>query len=274
MGRIFQKHVEPKIETMKKTMILIASTVLSVLALNAQNLLINGDFEAGTLQPWWVFVDASAAAAVVDSSNNSVNYAEISNPGSNTYDIQLIQELSEDQIAELGDNINKTYYLTFDAIVPEERNCNLFLGEIGGSWTNLANGIVFTFVPEQTTYSASIKITQVFDAMKFGLEIGISSVPVEFDNFMLSMETPISVDHIQPGSGKYKIFPNPATEMLNVTVMNGTLVSLYSLTGLLIESKTAVLNSVKFDISDLNSGIYLISIQFDNSGVIDRISIP
>lgn len=259
---------------MKKTLILIASTVLSVLALNAQNLLINGDFEEATLQPWWVFVDASAAAADVDSSNNSVNYAEISNPGSNTYDIQLIQELSEDQIAELGDNINETYYLTFDAIVTEERNCNLFLGEIGGSWTNLANGIVFTFVPEQTTYSASIKITQVFDAMKFGLEIGTSSVPVEFDNLMLSTETPIAIDPIESASGKYRIFPNPATEVLNVAVTKGTLVSLYSITGLLIESKTAINNQVDFDVSKLNSGIYLISIQFDNSGVIDRISIP
>jgi hypothetical protein len=163
---------------MKKFLVFIVFAVLVIPAANSQNLLINGDFEAGTLAPWWVFVDAAAAAAVIDSSNNSVNYSEISNPGNNTYDIQLIQELSEDQIAELETNIGETYNLTFDAIVAEERNCNLFLGEIGGSWTNLANDFVFTFVPEQTVYSAEIKITRVFDAMKFGLEIGTSSVYV------------------------------------------------------------------------------------------------
>jgi hypothetical protein len=181
--------------------------------------------------------------------------------------------LSEDQLAELDANLNETYYLTFDAIVPEERNCNLFFGQIGGSWTNLANAKVFTFVPEQITYSASIKITQVFDAMKFGLEIGTSDVPVEFDNILLSLTPPVAVRNNQIGSFHYRIYPNPATNNLTINAVNGTNVSLYSLTGLLLDSKTVVNNSVEFDVSKMAPGIYLINILSDNTEQVEKIFI-
>ena len=246
--------------------------VLTAFMANAQNLLINGDFEAGTLAPWWVFVDAAAAAADVDSSGGSVNYAEITNPGTHTYDIQLIQELSEDQLTELGGHINETYYLSFDAIVPETRPCNLFFGEIGGSWTNLANGIVYSFTAEQTTYTASIKITQVFDAMKFGLEIGTSDVPVEFDNIVLTLTPPAEAIE-QPLSRNYFVFPNPAVDILHVNAGNGDQVSLYSITGLMIGSKRVLDTSVAFDLRDLVPGVYLIKIQSGDTQITEKIFI-
>jgi hypothetical protein len=259
---------------MKKSTILIISSILIAFTAKAQNLLINGDFEDGeSLTPWWVFVDAGAAAASVDSSSGSVNYTEISNAGNNTYDIQLIQELSADQIDELSNNISANYYLTFDAIVPESRNCNLFFGEIGGAWTNLAGGKVFTFVPEQITYSATIHITQVFDAMKFGLEIGTSNVPVEFDNFMLSLTPPAGLVPDRTNSPNYLVYPNPATDILHINVGSGVNVSLYSLTGLIIESKTAIDNTVEFDVSKIAPGIYLINMLSYNTEFVEKIYI-
>lgn len=256
---------------MNKIILLATSSILITLSLNAQNVLINGDFEAGTIEPWWVFIDAAAAAAVVDTSSGSVNYSEISNAGSNTYDIQLIQELSDDQITELGDNLNETYYLTFDAIVPESRSCNLFLGEIGGSWFNLANGVVFSFTQEQSSYSAAIKITQVFDAMKFGMEIGTSTVPVEFDNFMLSLTPPASISADNSFSREYRIFPNPASEFIEISAGNGTMVELYSFAGILIELKSVVNHSVELNVSDLPSGMYLIRLRYDKTEITEKI---
>lgn len=259
---------------MKKQLLLLFALVSLTLTGNAQNLLINGDFEAGsTLEPWWVFVDINVAEVTVDSSEGSVNYTEITLEGSNTYDIQLIQQLSAAQIEELGNNIDSTYYLTFDAIVPEERNCNLFFGENGGTWTNLAAGVTFTFVPETSTYGTAILITEVWDNMKFGLEIGTSTVPVEFDNIVLSKEVPdiLGTEEIQQIA--YKVFPNPAPDVINIETETGAVINLYALTGNLIESKTAYDSTVQFDVHDLSQGLYFVKIQTNKGSVTEKVYI-
>lgn len=259
---------------MKKILFLFVSVVLSAFIANAQNLLINGDFEDGDfIVPWWVFIDANAAAAEVDTTDGSVNFTEITKAGGNTYDIQLIQELSEDQLAELGDNVGSNYYLSFDAIVSEPRNCNLFFGEIGGAWYNLAGGRVFNFVPSQQTYSVSINVSQVFEAMKFGLEIGTSDVPVEFDNFILTTTPPESVIENRSLLRDYHIFPNPASDLFYADVLNGTRVSLCSLTGQLIESKTGLGKTLAFDVSNLAHGLYIVKIQSDSRDFAEKIMI-
>ncbi|MBN1597034.1 MAG: T9SS type A sorting domain-containing protein [Bacteroidales bacterium] len=259
---------------MKRTLFLLITCSLIAVSVHAQNLIINGDFEDGpTLEPWWVFVDITQAEVSVDSSEGSVNYYEITTPGSNTYDIQLIQNLSEDQIAELADNIDSTYYLTFDAIVPEERNCNLFLGQVGGEWANLASGVTFTFVPETTVYGIGILITEVFDEMKFGLEIGTSSVPVEFDNILLSKEFPEALAIEQTNTNAYSIYPNPAYDVVHVKTDIGSVVNLYSLTGILLDTKIVINESVVFDLKDLAAGIYFISIEYNNTKAVSKLFI-
>ncbi|MBN1953124.1 MAG: T9SS type A sorting domain-containing protein [Bacteroidales bacterium] len=257
---------------MKKTFTLLFLGLLFHVIAGGQNLLLNGDFEGATLDPWWVFVDAGNAAASVDSSAGSVNYEEITNPGSNTYDIQLIQELSGDQIAGLEANLNEYYRLTLTAIVPEARNCNLFFGEIGGSWTNLAGGYVFNFSAGTTEYTTTIHITATFDAMKFGLELGTSDVPVEFDDISLELVVPDQVESMQNG-GLVSVYPNPANNVVYIRAEQGSNVSLYTTTGQLLQTRSAEGNETEFDVSNLTAGVYLVSIQSGSESILERILI-
>lgn len=247
---------------MRKISTLLFFVLLTCFTASAQNFLINGDFEDATLEPWWVFVDASNAAASVDSSAGSVNFEEITNPGGNTYDIQLIQELSEDQIAELADNLNETYHLSLTAIVPEDRNCNLFFGEIGGSWTNLAGGVVFNFTSDQTEYTHDIHITSTFDAMKFGLEIGTSDVPVEFDNISMTLVVVDDLDSKEIDPAGSQVYPNPVSDVLHVYTKAGNTISLISTAGVVLRSEVSSSDrGLEFDVRDLAAGIYILQIQ-------------
>jgi hypothetical protein len=72
---------------------------------------------------------------------------------------------------------------------------------------------------------------------------------------------------------KFKVFPNPATSEMNVsfgTALDRT-VTLFSLTGEVIEVKTTSGLSTNFDVIDLPQGVYLIEVSTSNSTYTERV---
>ena len=61
-------------------------------------------------------------------------------------------------------------------------------------------------------------------------------------------------------ANEIRVFPNPANQMVNVSAEAGSVVGLYSITGSLVEQKTAGQENVTFNVSGLSQGIYLIRV--------------
>jgi hypothetical protein len=82
---------------------------------------------------------------------------------------------------------------------------------------------------------------------------------IYFDNIRLS-STPLSSEEPAFSTNEIRVFPNPANQIVNVASEAGSVVGLYSITGSLVEQKTAGHENVTFDVSGLSQGIYLIRV--------------
>ncbi|MDD4830246.1 MAG: T9SS type A sorting domain-containing protein, partial [Bacteroidales bacterium] len=61
------------------------------------------------------------------------------------------------------------------------------------------------------------------------------------------------------------IYPNPASDILNIEINNTTKevlnLNIYNIMGSLVKTETTAANNNQINISDLNNGIYLIEIE-------------
>jgi hypothetical protein len=111
---------------------------------------------------------------------NGVCTSYITNPGTNTWDIQLIQwgfPLIQ----------GKHYWLTFDVKADADRSFGVFIGEDGGNWTNLNTSYL-----QQATTSWQTKIIEfdaiaVFPLHKLSFEMGTQNITLEFRNIQLQI---------------------------------------------------------------------------------------
>lgn len=139
------------------------------------NLLVNGDFQAGSA-PWLVGVDDNSSAPVVTDGNNTFYSFNVASAGQ-PFSVNLSQKL--EIIAE------ETYLLTFDAWSDVDRSIIAGIGLSGGSFANTS--VPVNINTTRTTYILTLTASGfgapdarvLFD---IGAEIGI----VNIDNVSLS----------------------------------------------------------------------------------------
>ena len=123
----------------------------------------------------------------------------------NPWDVQAFQELSTEQISQLSQG--GEWKLTFDAMSPDgAKSFHVFLGENGGSWARYWDGNV-DVDGEMKTYTLTTEITQTWENMKLGFEVGASTAGLVIDNISLMRSVPensyenIFVDEFSSGQG-------------------------------------------------------------------------
>ena len=123
----------------------------------------------------------------------------------NPWDVQAFQELSTEQISQLSQGVNGN--LHFDAMSPDgAKSFHVFLGENGGSWARYWDGNV-DVDGEMKTYTLTTEITQTWENMKLGFEVGASTAGLVIDNISLMRSVPensyenIFVDEFSSGQG-------------------------------------------------------------------------
>jgi hypothetical protein len=171
----------------KFTQLVLGIMLLALMPVNAQNLLVDGDFSTTTvIEPnygwpppnvWSTFQgDVDANATVVD---GVCNY-QILSSGSNTWEIQLAQ-------AGFALTYGHTYRLSFDVKADADRTFGVFLGENGGNWTNYLGSDRYTqnATTEWQTISLDFNVTCVFEYHKLSFELGNINTSMYFDNVML-----------------------------------------------------------------------------------------
>lgn len=152
----------------------------------AQNIIVNGDFSSGELTPW-TFGQFEGASATATVDNDRVTISGITTAGTNSWHLQLNQVLTDDQKDEL--EIGSLYELSFRAISSAERSLTVYFGQDGGSFTSLA--LVTLTIPAGTsTQTVSVPVTQTFDNMKLGFELGLSNVEIAITDVALVLNDP------------------------------------------------------------------------------------
>ncbi len=162
-------------------MMSIGTTVSAQNTLYSDNVIIDGDFTVGTLAPNWSSIIDSGPGAV-EITNNEAAITGLTGDG-NSWDVQLVQELSAAQIAELSRG--GEWELTFDARTTTDstKTFHVFLGENGGDWARYwSENWSFT---TDTTFTLKTNITQTWSNMKFAFEVNHDAQDVFFDNITL-----------------------------------------------------------------------------------------
>ncbi|MGB0345845.1 MAG: carbohydrate binding domain-containing protein [Balneolaceae bacterium] len=176
----------------KATMKYLASSVVVMLIMlsfaattNAQNILygenivFNGDFSLG--DSLWVTEGGNGTATFNDTLSFDVTTA------GNPWEIQAFQVLTTEQIAALAGG--GTWELSFDANSPDgAKTFHVFLGHNGGGWERYwasgGDGDV-TVDGEMKTYTLTADITETWESMKLGFEVGADDANLNIDNIML-----------------------------------------------------------------------------------------
>lgn len=147
-----------------------------------KNIVVNGDFSEGNAS--WT-TEGSLGTVTYDDTLKFV----VNNAG-DPWALQSFQVLSAEQIAALA--TGGTWELSFDAMSPDgSKNFHVFLGHNGGGWErywNSENGAGPGDVQvdgTMKTYKLTANITQTWDAMKLGFEVGKDASDLLIDNIQL-----------------------------------------------------------------------------------------
>jgi len=158
---------------------------------HAQNILTDGEFSTTTtiipfntptppLNVWcsWLNYYGTGADGSANVLSGVCNY-QIFNPGINTWDVQLVQ---------WGFPLTPghSYRLTFDVKADVDRSFGVFIGEDGGSYTNL-NASNYTQFASQSWGKITIDFnaTCVYALHKLSFELGVTIATMYFDNILL-----------------------------------------------------------------------------------------
>lgn len=69
----------------------------------------------------------------------------------------------------------------------------------------------------------------------------------------------------EPGTGEFKVFPNPASGKVFINVVEPGEIGFYSIAGTLLKQQTVTSSQNALNISDLHSGIYFVKMMKNNS---------
>ena len=238
------------------------------------NILENGDFESCILSPWSLFntdyLGATVCAVLIDGTCTLTGITLSSDP--QPYDAQLKQELSTTQLSRL--KVDSAYIFSFDASAgSNNRPCRVSFEQSVDPWTNIMNETIM-LGPTTQTFSFEFVLQAVYADMQLSLQVGTETAPVTFDNIKLARNVtgPTSVTN-QTKMKHVVLFPNPASEYVNVIAENGATVKLYNGMGFLIRTMIPVNNQVHFEVAGLPTGVYYIEIVDEKNIIVKSVLI-
>ena len=165
------------------TALLLLAGVTVTQAQTTGEILLNGDFATGDLTNWTTFSGEGATAdfAVTDGAATVTN---VEGTSGTSWHLQLNQELTADQIGSL--TVGERYTLSFDAkSSTSARQIRVFFGQNAVPFTALAAENI-ELSTDMRNYAMTVVVTETFDAMKLGFELGQTNDDVTIDNVSLA----------------------------------------------------------------------------------------
>jgi photosystem II stability/assembly factor-like uncharacterized protein len=135
----------------------------------------------------------------------------------------------------------------------------LYSKDFGNNWT--------TIPTEELLYISSVGMG--FDFMDSG--IGFTAYVSTYDLGVLAYEItydPVGIEHPKKDVSEISIYPNPVTEVMNVTTLDGSVPSTIVIYNTLGAEINRYVNQSSIDLSQLQSGIYLVKVQAKNGNLV------
>jgi hypothetical protein len=186
-----------------KSILAIMIFLLISLTAFSQNLLADGAFSTTTsitplgappvpMNTWCSWKNEATVSSFVAVVSDGVCSFSFNNTGYNTWDVQLSQ---------YGFPLvkNEAYRLTFKVRSDAYRSFGVYIGEEGGSWTNLNAYSYYQYsTTSWETKTITFVATSVFPLHKLSFELGASNVKTYFDDIVLEKLVPSKV--VLPGT--------------------------------------------------------------------------
>ncbi|SFT46436.1 Por secretion system C-terminal sorting domain-containing protein [Lishizhenia tianjinensis] len=226
-------------------------------------------------------------------------------------EMRLVLDADEAQIASYPMNVSDqvidsyagTLYYSFNGIPTSSATIGTVSTTFDGEGTlMLAQGNTFNNVKRVTTIDTSVATIAaigstlelvrrqydyydyatsklpIFSIVYFKIKMQGATNPLSESKVVLSSILPVGfvgVESVECPTGcETKVFPNPATSKLNVTVGEDAQVSIYSMTGELVTSRTVKKGmDAKFDVSEYSQGVYLVKIEGNTTRKVERVVI-
>lgn len=229
------------------------------LTLPGENIVLNGDFSAGTA-PWIWEVGGSASAAWLI--ENGVSHIDIANGGNQVYEVQLRQN----GIPLLQ---GRNYIFEFDAWADVSRLVEVKVGQDEDPWINYSR-ISFSFLTATPTHFYYVfEMQEPTDHnARVVINAGDSNIDVYIDNISLIMEPETGIADSPPAPVNYILYrnyPNPFNSrtiiQYDVPEISRVKIVIYNILGkpvktLVDKPQPAGFYRTEFDASQLSSGIY------------------
>lgn len=224
-------------------------------------------------------------------------------------EVKLILDGDEAQIAaypmNLGDQVNDPYSGTLHYSLSGSPQTSTTIGNIkttfdGEGTLKLADGNDYLNVKRIKTVDSATAAIQflgnatlvrkqydyyhyatsnlpIFSIVYFKMSLQGSPNPITDTKIVLSSILPtgfVGVEEENCASCETKVYPNPASNYLNVSVAEDANVSVFSMTGQEVLTTRLVKGSnTKIDVSEFNQGVYLVKIEGATTHKIERVVI-
>lgn len=183
----------------------------------------------------------------------------VTNAGTQSYSVQLFKDNME-----LPDG---SYELTFRAKADASRSINVNVGKglsFDPWFDEFMDPALFNLTSQWQTFTHTFTKSNSYPSGKLVFEVGTATsgtaeTKVYFDDVVLKQTTGTYVKKNSDGK-TLSIYPNPAKDVVYVFAEQGSVISLYNLTGQLIATQMASEEKSSIDVSALPKGLYLVKV--------------
>jgi len=159
----------------------------------------------------------------------------------------------------------KSWYKTYD----QYRNISTGIGETTHSESSSIN-LSDSWTSTATATSGDIrKIKNGAGYINFVVKLNSDNSDVAVHKFAINIvSSPNAVSDVK--AFESKVYPNPATDILNIEAPEGSSVAIYNAAGSIVKFSTSI---APIAIDDLAAGVYFVKIDFEGKSVVEKIQV-
>ena len=115
------------------------------------------------------------------------------------------------------------------------------------------------------SYSFEFVMNNIYPDMQLSIQVGTETSNVTFDNIKLARKPEETVTTInQVEMENELLYPNPASEIIYISADPGSMIIICDAAGRCVKLVNDVSPGSRLDISDLNSGFYIVKVMDGN----------
>jgi len=239
-----------------------------------ENILENGDFGSCKISPWSLYyhdyLGVSANEMLIDGKWEIEIYTLADEPQS--WHVQPTQVLTESQINRLEPGA--TYTISFSSSAgSDNRQCKVVLGQNENPYNTIFAQEIFLGI-ENESYSLDFNLNEKYTSMKFSFDIGTESSSVTLDNIRLVKKTGGNPNAlIQNLSPDLNVFPNPASDIIEIDIKQPATTSIFNNQGILVKTQDINESNNKIDVASLEEGFFIVTIRSSHFAMTQKIII-